>query len=117
MATSCDLCNQIPLKTKKDKLIYENLEYYIVENGNQHLRINGGLIFAKRRISLTLKEHKGKINKTQLRKLINILIRFLESQNLTHGIDFFILKTGTTYPDHFHIHAYVLPLSHENILF
>ncbi len=94
----CDLCNMATIKSGKDTILYEDESCYIVDNGN-----TDGYT---RRISLTIKPHFAGTDMTFRIASYN-LIQFLNTIGIGDG--YFIKKTMNTYPDHFHIHAYILP--------
>ena len=100
----CDLCNRVPITSGKDKLLYDHPNYYIVENGNKDGHT--------RRISLTVAQHYVGDTLTE-QSAMPTLRNFVESKLHIPAADFFIVKTMSTYPDHFHIHAYVLPKLEE----
>lgn len=102
--SNCDLCNMVPVKTGKDRLLHQSGLYYIVENGN-----NDG--YAKR-ISLTRIEHKVP-NHNEECSLVAVLRGYVMGYLHIRPDSFFIKKTMRTYPDHFHIHAYVFPEREE----
>lgn len=100
MNNKCGLCTRIPITTSKDKLLYEDQFCYIVENGNTDSYT--------KRITLVIVPHaiaSPMIERIALCKLRKYVASTL---HISHA-DFFIKKTMRTYPDHFHIHAYVLP--------
>lgn len=100
----CDLCMMRSVISGKDKLLFRSLIYYIVENGN-----TDGY---SRRISFTSVRHES--SSSALEKMATTILRdYIESILHIPAADFFIQKTMRTYPDHFHIHAYVLPKIEE----
>ena len=103
---------QETIKSGKDKLLYEDNFCYIIENGNTHLKENNHLKFAKKRISLVIKEHKSKLNKKERYLADSILITFMTKKfGLKQGKDYFIKCTMGTYSKHYHTHAYIFPFS------
>ena len=102
---SCACCDRSTITSGKDKLWLEMASYYIVENGN-----TDGYF---RRVSLVItKHHAGNpiIEWICTQKLRAYLAEELHIPNA----EFFIEKTMNTYPDHFHIHAYILPKLKES---
>ncbi len=100
MDKSCDLCARQPINAGKDILLYEDRFYYIVENGNP----DG----YARRISLVIVPH-GIASPLTEQVAVRILREYITSKLHISNADYFIKKTMKTHPDHFHIHAYVLP--------
>lgn len=113
----CNLCSYVDINSGKDKLLYEDDFCYIVENGNTHLKEGDKLKFAKRRISLILREHRSILSKDELDKLETFLKNFiLKNFQLEYGVNYFIKCTMGTYSDHYHTHAYILPFSEDGII-
>lgn len=99
---NCDLCNRSTIYSGKDTLLYEDKYCYIVENGN-----TDGYT---RRISLTINSHSPGGDMTD-RIAAHVLSMYMEIDLGIH--DYIIRKTMKTYPNHFHLHAYVLPKLEE----
>lgn len=98
------------IQSGKDVLLYEDRFCYIVDNGNTHINMDGKLVFAKKRISLIIKKHVKRLGATELARAESTLINVIRKKfKLTKDKNFFLRTTMGTYPDHFHIHAYVLP--------
>ncbi len=93
----CDLCSRCTDLTNGDFLLYQDDFCYIVINGNT----DG----CAKRISLVTIAHIKGDAYTEKRSRA-ILSEYVKSMGIT---EFFIRKTMRSYPDHFHIHAYVLP--------
>lgn len=109
---ACNLCTRNNIESGKDKLLYEDSFCYIVENGNTCLLINDITMFARKRITLILKEHKGCISNKEQVLVNSTLTNFMSTEfKLNEEIDYFLKITMNTYQDHYHIHAYVLPLT------
>lgn len=110
----CDLCTMDTTNLGKDTIIYQDGYCYIVENGNTHLSENGKLVFAKKRFSFTLKDHRNHLEGEELENVYDMLRSVLKIKfDLEPERDYFIRTTMGSYPDHFHTHAYVPPFSDE----
>ena len=92
-------------------LLYEDGFCYIVENGNRHLVAGDSVFDGKKRYSLTVKEH---ISRPKDGKLIKkVFLEFLRDRLHLENGEYVICETMGTYPDHYHVHAYVLPFHTE----
>jgi len=101
MEQKCDLCDKANILSGKDLLLHEDSFCYIVDNGD-----TDGYA---RRISLTLNQHGGMVTPSIERLAVYRLREYVTTTLHIPSADFFIKKTMRTYPDHFHIHAYILP--------
>ena len=89
---------------------------YVVENGNTHLKRDGKMMFASKRISLVIKEHKSKLSADEASLAKEIIIGVMSSKYHLSEKDFFIKSTMGTFADHYHVHAYVPPFSDDGII-
>jgi len=109
MQTECKLCNKGSVASGRDELLFEDDFCYIVNNGTTEL-FSGTLTGVySRRISLVLNEHVAKLSKTIERKAVNILTEYVHKTLHISRDSFFVIKTMNAHPNHFHIHAYILP--------
>jgi hypothetical protein len=112
MNKDCGLCTRRHFKSGQDVILNEDEEHIISNNGNTHLRVGNSLIFAKKRITITIKEHKKVLSSKETKKIKEKLDKFLkEEMGLVKGEDYFLKITMGNYPDHFHLHAYIFPLT------
>jgi len=91
----CTLCNKGTIKSGKDRLLYEDEFCYVVENGNR----DG----ADRRVSLVVKQHISNVPDSVRQKAEEILLGIVGD---SYGLE--IKRTMGTYPEHYHLHAYVM---------
>ena len=112
----CVLCQRRDITSGKDPLIYGDDFCYVVENGNSHLKRDGKMMFASKRISLVIKEHKSKLSADEASLAKEIIIGVMSSKYHLSEKDFFIKSTMGTFADHYHVHAYVPPFSDDGII-
>lgn len=105
----CDLCNKATVHSGKDKLLYEDEERYIVDNGNTGLKENGTCRKFNRRITLVIRAHQSGYHLSKYSREWLRLERYVEDVLRVDSEVYFIRKTMNTYPGHFHIHAYIYP--------
>lgn len=109
----CPLCLMEPVKTGRTMLLLKDDFCFIDMNDKTALVIDGCPIFAKTRLSLCLLEHTSIPEEETVRRAKERLVDFLTGQ-LQLTPDVFIIRiTMLTYPQHFHIHAYLLPFVDE----
>lgn len=101
MDNECRICSGADIASGKDKLLFEDDFCQIVENGD-----TDGY---SRRISLAIRRHIADPKAGVEGKAVVVLRNYLTKVEYLDGASFFIRKTMRTYPDHFHIHAYILP--------
>ncbi len=110
--TSCGLCLRQTIHSGKDELLYEDDFCYIVNNGGTHLKDGDNKRFAKKRISLVLREHTSQPSDKECRRAESALRDFMTNHlKLVDEKEYFLRRTMNTYPDHYHLHAYIFPWS------
>lgn len=109
---NCDLCNRATIESGKDSLLYNDKNFHIIDNGNTHLREGNIIKFAKRRITLILNKHQGHLTISEMSLAKSKLTKVLKKLGYNPN-EYFFKATMGTYPNHFHIHAYIPPFSDE----
>src|SRR3989344_756487 len=104
---TCNLCTRQDINSGKDTLLYEDDFCFIVKNGNSHLKENGKLRYAKKRMSLVINEHKPMLTEAEQARANSTLKSFMsDGLGLKFGEDYFIKPTMGTYPSRYHVHVY-----------
>jgi len=109
MQTECKLCNKGSVASGRDELLFEDDFCYIVDNGTTELFFGTLTGIYSKRISLVLNKHVAKLSRTVEKKAFNTLTEYVHKTLQIPRESFFVIKTMNAYPNHFHIHAYVLP--------
>jgi hypothetical protein len=119
MKKPCHLCG-MQITKKENALIHEKLLYedglcYIVENPRKTSILNEMVIRTPKRIVFILKEHTKRPK--DFGRLQRIFRQFLKKRfSAKENVSYLIRKTMRTYPDHFHMHAFFLPLKVTEIV-
>lgn len=109
MGEDCKICTREVL-TEGNYLLYEGLTFFIMENAKTHLAKEGKLHIYTRRVTLCIKEHLGDIPATEAFLYSKMLEEFVKEILGYSRSMFFIQKTMTSIPTHYHIHAFIHPL-------
>lgn len=96
----CDLCTRATVVSGKDTLLYEDRFCYIVDNGS-----TDGY---RRRVTLIVTPHMQGSDMTMRVATFNLKSFAIFRLGIPES-QLYICKTMNTYPEHFHIHACVLP--------
>lgn len=112
MPKTCNLCIKYDISSGKDRLVYEDSFCHIVDNGTTNLDINGKIVFAKKRFSLVINKHKKHLTEKERSLVYSTLTDFMRRKfKLKENSDYFLKVTMNTYPNHYHLHAYIPPFT------
>lgn len=106
---SCGLCKGENFASGKDTFLCQINGYIIFQNGIPYI-IEGDIVKKfEQRFTIYPQKHTASLNQQEIVKIKKTLIDYLIQEH-QFGMDQFLLKTtGSTYPDHFHLHAFVFP--------
>ncbi len=103
----CGLCKFVNSHDLSIRLFHD--DYCIVENPVKCLREPWGLIKYERQFSLVVVRHMAEVPWAMEERLYYALDKFMRRYFAFRPSQYFIRKTMNTYPDHWHIHAFLLP--------
>ncbi|MBI2584153.1 MAG: hypothetical protein HYW25_05780 [Candidatus Aenigmarchaeota archaeon] len=102
-----------PVTSGREELLYEDPFCYIVENHHLEIDTDNGTRYARARKCVVLKDHGRQPSPDQEEAAQRRLKTFLGEQGLEEGRDYFIRTTMRTFPEHYHSHAIIYPLTDE----
>jgi len=105
---NCDLCQRRNLR--RDIFLFENKYGFFVLNPTPFLKIKGKKFKAKKRFAFCIHGHIKKPNPYMLKMIRKTFKEFLlKKYFLVYKKDYNFFVTGSTYPEHWHMHADVYP--------
>ena len=111
---TCPICIREFVTSGRTKLLHLDDFCFIDRNDSSILVVNGHSISAEMRLSLSILEHIAFPNEEVVRFSRRFLFDYMESDLRLSDGDFITRVTMLKYPEHFHIHAYVLPFKDES---
>ncbi len=106
---NCPICTREPIQSGRTQLLYLDDFCFIDRNDKSVLVVNELPISAEMRVTLSLLEHIAFPNEETIMSAKQLLIDYMKVNLGITDSDFITRVTMLTYPEHFHIHGYVLP--------